>query len=84
LDSIKLAEDCTQLLVAVNVALDLLIRPPTNALDKIQFMTSIKLLHVSASGCPLQGVFLRQRNTSLYSFVIIKLVSYVLLSAFAG
>jgi hypothetical protein len=30
---------------------------PTNALNKIQFMTSMKLLHVSAQGCHLQGFF---------------------------
>ena len=29
----------------------------TNVLDKIQFMTSIKLLHVLAPGCHPQGVF---------------------------
>ena len=57
LDYIKVAEDYTQLLVVVNVALDLLIHPPTIALNKIQFMTSIELLHVSASGCHFQGVF---------------------------
>jgi hypothetical protein len=57
LDCVKLAEDYTQLLVVVNVALDLLTHPPTNALNKIQFMTGFKLLNVSASGCHLQGVF---------------------------
>jgi hypothetical protein len=57
LEGIKLAEDYTQLLVVVNVALDLLIQPSTNAHNKIQFMTSIKLLHVSAWGCHFQGVF---------------------------
>ena len=30
---------------------------PTNALNDIQFMTSIKLLHVSARGCQQQEVF---------------------------
>jgi len=30
---------------------------PNNALNKIQFMTSIKLLHVSAPRCHLQGGF---------------------------
>jgi hypothetical protein len=30
---------------------------PTNVLNKIQFMTSIKLLHVSAPGCHQQGAF---------------------------
>ena len=30
---------------------------PTNAFNKIQFMTSIYLLHVLAPGCQPQGVF---------------------------
>jgi hypothetical protein len=34
-----------------------LVHQPTYALNKIQFMTSIKLLHVSALGYHPQGVF---------------------------
>lgn len=34
-----------------------LIHQPTYALNKIQFITSIKLIHVSALGCHPQGVF---------------------------
>jgi len=33
-----------------------LINKQTNALNKIQLMTSIKLLHISAPGCLPQGV----------------------------
>jgi len=57
LDCIELAEDYTQLLVVVDVALELLRHPPTNALNTICFMTSIKLLHVSASGVPFSRSF---------------------------
>jgi len=34
------------------------IHQPTNALTKIQFMTSIYLLHVSAAGCHPQAVLI--------------------------
>jgi len=34
-----------------------LIYQPTNVLNKIQFITCIKLIHVSAPGCHPQGVF---------------------------
>jgi hypothetical protein len=36
---------------------------PIKALNKIQFMTSVKLLHVS-TGVPTSGCFIEQRNTS--------------------
>jgi len=32
---------------------------PKNALNKTQFMTSLKLLHVSALGCYPQGVLIK-------------------------
>ena len=64
LDCIKLAEDYTQLLVVVNVALELLIHPPTNALNKyyiknqqdatlvVLFISNCKItLHVSDAFC---------------------------------
>jgi hypothetical protein len=37
-----------------------IIHEPTNALNKIQFITSIKLLHASALG----GFLLQQKNIS--------------------
>jgi len=33
---------------------------PIHAINKIQFITSIKLIHVSALGCHSQGVILEQ------------------------
>jgi hypothetical protein len=39
------------------------IYPSTNALNKIQFITNIKLLHVSALGSNPQGV-IKERNIS--------------------
>jgi hypothetical protein len=50
-------------LLLINV---IIIREPTNALNKIQFLTSINLLQVSAPGCHLQGgggALLEQKNT---------------------
>jgi len=37
---------------------------PTNALSKIQFVTSIKLLHVSAPECHPQGFYLKKKSKS--------------------
>ena len=41
-----------------------LIHNPINALNEIQFMASIKLLHVSAPGAIRREFFLVQRNVS--------------------
>jgi len=61
-DCIKLAEDYIQLPVVVNVALDLLRHPPTNALNKMCFMTSIKTPTCFGIGVPSSMSFFYNRG----------------------
>jgi hypothetical protein len=50
---------------------------PTNALNKIQFMTTVNLLHVLKQGCHIQGVYehqgLLQNSTKGKIFIIISI-----------
>jgi hypothetical protein len=65
---------CTLLIPCIFLQL---IRQQKNAPNKIQFVTGIKLLHVSASGCHLQGD-LEQRN--IRNLIIV--LNSILLNAF--
>ena len=55
--SLKLETSNFHIIHSVDVlTIDILIYPPINAINKIQFKASIRLLHVSATGCHLQRI----------------------------
>ena len=60
-----------------------LIHQPRNALNKIQFMTSIKLLHVSAPGCHPQEISLEYPGAETCRSLVL-VMTCILLSAFVG
>ena len=50
-------QDYTEMISIMILVPSVFVQLTTNALNKLQFMTSIKLLHVSAPGYHPRGVF---------------------------